>query len=185
VICRADIGYAITKLAAYSDRPACCHYQAVKCLFRYLRQTKTWGLVYWHRTGRTDLKPGDEKLKPQEKDLPPFPYPDDPYALGGPVDAAHANDVRTRQSTTGLALCIGGTAVAYQSKKQGTVATSSTEAEFIAAVHAAKIVKYMRWILLELGYQQTGSTTLYEDNQEVILMANADKPTVHTRHIDI
>jgi hypothetical protein len=65
------------------------------------------------------------------------------------------------------------------------VATSSTKTEFIAAVHAAKIVKYMRWILLELGYQQTRPTTLYEDNQAAILMANADKPTVRTRHIDI
>ncbi len=37
--------------------------------------------------------------------------------------------------------------LAYKSKIQSTVSTSSTEAEFLAAVHAAKIAKYLRSIL--------------------------------------
>ena len=40
VIFRPDIGYAITKLAGASNRPAACHYQAVKRIFKYLCHTK-------------------------------------------------------------------------------------------------------------------------------------------------
>jgi hypothetical protein len=78
-----------------------------------------------------------------------------------------------------------GGPIAYKSKVQSTVSTSSTEAEFIAAVQAAKIAKYLRSILHELGYSQSGPTILYEDNQAAILMINASRPTPRARHIDI
>ena len=45
VICRMDIRYSISNLAKHTDAPAECHYLAVKRIFRYLRQTLTWGLV--------------------------------------------------------------------------------------------------------------------------------------------
>jgi hypothetical protein len=59
----------------------------------------------------------------------------------------------------------GGGPLAHKSKIHSTVSTSSTEAEFLAAVHAAKIAKYLRLILLDLGYPQLGPTTLFEDKQ--------------------
>jgi hypothetical protein len=68
---------------------------------------------------------------------------------------------------------------------QSTTSTSSTEAEFIAAVQAAKTAKYLRSILSELDYGQPGPTVLYEDNQAAILMINASRPTPRSRHIDI
>ena len=79
----------------------------------------------------------------------------------------------------------GGTVMAYQAKKQSTLAKRSTETEFITVVHAVDIAKYIRWILLELGYRQVSPRIIYEGNQAVILMANVDKPTVRNRHIDI
>jgi hypothetical protein len=91
----------------------------------------------------------------------------------------------TRRSITGLAFMLCGGPIAYKSKVQPTVSTSSTEAEFIAAVQAAKIAKYLRSILQELGYGQPGPTVLYEDNQAAILMINASRPTPRSRHIDI
>jgi hypothetical protein len=106
--------------------------------------------------------------------------------LAGYVDAAHAMDLVTRRSITGLVFMFGGgPLVSYKSKIQPTVATSSTEAEFIAAVHAAKIAKYLRSILAEIGYPQDEPTTLYEDNAAAILMINASRPTPRSRHIDI
>ncbi len=60
-----------------------------------------------------------------------------------------------------------------------------TEAEFVAAVQAAKIAKYLRSLLLELDYEKPGSTVLYEDNLAAILMINASRPTPRSRHIDI
>ena len=91
----------------------------------------------------------------------------------------------TLRSITGLVFMFCGGPLAYKSKIQSTVSTSSTEAEFLAAVHAAKIAKYLRSILSELGYPQIGPTTLFEDNAAAILMVNASRPTPRARHIDI
>ena len=117
--------------------------------------------------------------------LPPFP--DIPFALQllGFVDAAHANDLRNRRSTTGYAFLLSGGVVAYRSKTQTVTATSSTEAEFIAAVAAAKSAKYLRSILFDLGYIQETPTPIYVDNISAIQIINARRPTERSRHIDI
>jgi hypothetical protein len=58
------------------------------------------------------------------------------------------------------AACLGSKGCwAWPSNRaQSMVSTSSTEAEFIAAVQAVKIAKYLRSILLELVYVQPGPT---------------------------
>ena len=185
IICIPDIVYTVIKLASFSNRPAACHYRAFKRVFRYIRQTKDWRLVYWRRNDRMDLSPGNETLKEVDELLPPFLYPSDPFELGGIVDASHVNDLKTSRSTTWLCMIFDRIAVMWQAKKQRTVAESSTEAEFIEVVHVAKIVKYIRYILLELWYRQASSTIVYEDSPAAILMANTDKHTIRTHHIDI
>ena len=100
-------------------------------------------------------------------------------------DASHANDLRNRKSTTGYVFVLGGAAVAYKSKTQTVTATSSTEAEFIAAVLAAKTAKYLRAVLSDLGFRQQEPTVLYEDNASAIKIVNARHTTDRSRHIDI
>jgi len=107
------------------------------------------------------------------------------HELVGYVDVAYGTDISTRKSVTGVVLCFAGAAVAFKSKLQATVSTSSTEAELIAAVDAAKMVKYLRSILIELGFPPAGPTTLFEDNQAAIEMINHNKPTARSRHVDI
>ena len=53
--------------------------------------------------------------------------------LFGFVDAAHANSLTKRRSTTGIVFTFCGGAIVYKSKTQSLTATSSTEDEFIAA----------------------------------------------------
>jgi hypothetical protein len=120
-----------------------------------------------------------------DSDLPPFPPLSSALHLTGYVDAAHANDLRNRRSTTGYGFVLNGGAIAYRSKTQSVTATSSTEAEFIAAVSAAKTAKYLRAVLLELGYAQTAPTPIYIDNISAIQIINARRPTERSRHIDI
>ena len=108
-----------------------------------------------------------------------------PMQLAIYVDAAHATDLTTRRSISGMVATLNGTAIAYNAKRQPTVATSSTEAEFIAAVSAGKMCKFIRHILDEVGYPQHEPTAIYEDNAVAILMANAGKPTKRYRNIDI
>ena len=79
---------------------------------------------------------------------------------------------------------MAGGVVYYKTRFQPTVALSSTEAEFIAACDAAKTILYVRSILEDVGIEQNKATTLFEDNQGALLMANAGQPTKRTRHMD-
>ncbi|KAI2501346.1 retrotransposon [Fragilaria crotonensis] len=185
VVARIDIGFAVTLLARFSDHPNKIHFDSLRRLARYLRMTKDWGLLYWRPTPILSLPMGTFVALTSDPDLPSFPQPLLPTTLAGYVDAAHATDLTTRRSITGLVFMLCGGPIAYKSKVQSTVSTSSTEAEFIAAVHAAKIAKYLRSILHELDYTQSGPTVLYEDNEAAILMINASRPTPRARHIDI
>jgi hypothetical protein len=97
--------------------------------------------------------------------------------LTGYVDAAHATNLKTRRSVSGYVFTLAGGAVAFKSKLQATVATSSTKAEFLAAVSAAKVAKYLRSVLHELGFGQGKPTPLYVDNQAATAMVNEREPT--------
>jgi hypothetical protein len=49
VPCRLDIGYAMGELSKFSTRASPFHYNALKRIYRYLRQTKSDGIVYWRK----------------------------------------------------------------------------------------------------------------------------------------
>lgn len=85
--------------------------------------------------------------------------------------------------TTGYALCLAGSTIVYRSKTQTVTALSSTEAEFYAAVAAAKVVRYIRAVLHDLGYTQHTPTSIYEDNKSAISIINSRTPTERSRHV--
>ena len=105
--------------------------------------------------------------------------------LSALVDAAHTTDLKTQSSVTGLVILFAGAPIAYKSGLQLTVSTSSTEAEFIAAMACAKLVKYFQTILDELGWPQTDPTIIQVDNQAAINMVNKKRPTLHSCPIDV
>ena len=70
-------------------------------------------------------------------DLPAFPHSCDLRAY---VDAAHATELKTRRSVTGLFINLGMGAIAYKCKLQPTVATSSTKAEFLVVLAAKNVL---------------------------------------------
>ena len=63
------------------------------------------------------------------------------------TDAAFGNNLTQEQSTTGIVFTYYDGAIIYCSKTQILTAGSSTEAEFIAAVTAAKFTWYLRRVL--------------------------------------
>lgn len=185
ITCRPDIGYAVVVLSKFSTAPSDYHYRSLKGVARYLRRTKHWGIRFRRRTSDGSLPPGMPYNLLMDENLPDFPAVLSPLQLTGYVDAAHANDLRDRRSTTGYGFTLNGGAVSYRSKTQSVTATSSTEAEFIAAVSAAKSAKYLRAILGELGFPQSFPTPIYIDNISAIQIINARRPTERSRHIDI
>ena len=184
VTCRPDIGYAVTTLSKFSTCPAPLHFAYLKQVTKYLRRTINWGIVYKKPSSDPGLPESTHDVVPVPDNLPVFPTvnPDELICF---ADAAHANDLRKRCSTTGYVFLYAGGAVLYRSKTQSLTATSSTEAEFIAAVTAAKQGRYLRAILRELGFAQSSPTLLYEDNMSAINMVNNSVPTDRSRHIDI
>jgi len=60
------------------------------------------------------------------------------------ADADWASDINDWKSTFGYVFVLVGDAISWSSKKQGSIALSSTEAEYIAAAHAAKEAIWLR-----------------------------------------
>jgi hypothetical protein len=74
----------------------------------------------------------------------------------------------------------------YRSKTQTLTAGSSTESEFIAAVTAAKLARYLRSVLKQLGFLQTKPTVIFIDNVSALKIINDNtSPTDRTRHMDL
>ena len=67
------------------------------------------------------------------------------------TDADYAGDADSRKSTSGYLMTYAGGAVSWQSRLQKCVSLSTTDAEYIAAVEAAKEVLWMKNFLQELG----------------------------------
>jgi hypothetical protein len=188
VTSRVDIGLAINVLSKFSTAPSRIHYLSLKRIAKYLRRTADWGLLYWRPVANMTLPHVPIESIPvtlYPADLPNYPDHATSHELFAVVDASHANDLRNKRSTTGYAFLMAGAAISYRVKTQPIVATSSTEAEFFAAVHAGKVCRYIRSILRELGFPPHGPTIIYEDNQSTINIINNGKPTERTRHVDI
>jgi len=184
IIVHVSIGNAIQFLSRFSSSPHSDHYLALKTVCRYLRRHKSEGLIYW-RTKPVEVLPKVPfEILHADPVLPGFPK----YELTDLVafaDAAYATDIKTRRSVSGYVIVYAGAAVAYKAKMQPTVATSSTEAEFIAAVYTAKAVKHLHSVLSDLGLLPLKPSIIYEDNKAAIDMINDSKPTTRSRHIDV
>jgi hypothetical protein len=155
-----DLAYMVAALGQHSASPSTEHQHALDCTFRYLRATSDKHLVFQRGT------PGS-------------------LMLHGFIDADWASDVNDCKSMSGFIFMLGGTAVSWSSKKQTSVALSSTEAEYIAAAHTTKEVIWLRRLLTDLGLDLDSPTTLHVDNQSAIAIAH--NPEFHDRakHIEI
>ena len=95
-----------------------------------------------------------------------------------------ATDMDDSKSISGFANIFGGAAVSWGSRKQPTVALSSSEAEFIAATESVKDVKFLRMLLEELGFPQDKPTKVLEDNNGCIFMSKNQGQHKKAKHIN-
>ena len=80
---------------------------------------------------------------------------------------------------------MNGGPVSWKSKLQTTVALSTTEAEYVAAVEGGKEIKWMRNLLYELGYSVSGSSPLMLDNQSAIAVSKNPEHHGRMKHLDL
>lgn len=115
VVTRPDLAYTVATLSRFLDSPTNKHWNAGKRALRYLAGTTDLGITY----GR-----------------------DKSNELVAYSDADWANCVSTRKSVSGVVLLLNGGPVVWFSRKQGVVATSTTDAEYVAA-HERRKGDYM------------------------------------------
>ena len=108
----------------------------------------------------------------------------------GYSDADWAGDKDTRKSVSGNAFLYGNGAISWSSRRQRCVATSTTEAEYIACSNAGKQAKWLRGLLedlalLELGCHPARPTLILGDNTGSLVLAKDPKSHNRAKYIDI
>lgn len=157
VATRADLAFAVSIVSQFMSKSGPLHWAAIKRILRYLKGTL------------------DMKLCLGGKDI----------SLKGYCDADWGGDLETRRSTTGYVFFIGKGAISWNSKRQPTVALSTTEAEYMATTQAAKEAIWLRQLMTDIGCVQEKTMTIMSDNQGSIALAKNPKHHSRTKHIDV
>jgi hypothetical protein len=155
---RPDIMHDVGMVGRYQAAPKQSHLQAIKRIFRYLKETMTYGMWY-----------------PRNQNLQLTSYSDEDWE----------NCVDERKSTSGGAFFLGDSLVAWLSKKQGSISLSTTEAEYIAAATCCTQVLWMIQTLADLEVKYTAPIPIHCDNTSAISVSK--NPIFHskTKHIPI
>jgi hypothetical protein len=162
---RPDISHAVGILSRFMAYPTTAHWDAAKHVLRYLKGTSALGLRFHGHASTGNQGVCDWEIF---------------------SDADFAADVDKRKSTTGAVMMMQGAAVAWISKLQSIVATSTAEAEFIAAAMASKQGLWVRKLLGEI-YGKVSPLMLRVDNQPaiVLLTEHTAGQSGRTKHIDV
>lgn len=114
-----------------------------------------------------------------------FVYKQDGRPITGFVDADWGNCVEDRRSYTGFLFLLSGAPISWDSRKQRTVALSTTEAEYMAMSECGKESIYLQQFIRELGFDELANLTIYCDNRSALKLS--ENHTYHSRskHIDI
>jgi hypothetical protein len=164
VLTRPDIALTIGKLSQCLKAPVERNNQGVKELLRYVGGTIDQRIRY----GPTD----------NHRNLTVY------------SDADWAGDKSDRKSTSGCVAMLYGGPVLWTSRKQTSVATSSTESEYIAMAMCVKQAVWLGQILRDMGYsdyvgKHPETVSMKGDNQGALALV--ENPYLHERskHIDI
>ena len=139
--------------------PSRSQWNAVKHVFRYLVGTKDLGILFG---------------------------PNDGSGIVSYTDANFAGCVDSKKLTTGYYFKFGNGAISWKSKLQECTATSTTEAEYVAASDAAKEALWLGRLACTFRQVEfTSAPVIYSDSQGVVTLSK--KPVQHnaSKHIDV
>jgi hypothetical protein len=152
---RPDISFAVGKLTRHMQNPRLIDYVDVKRVLDYLKGTADQGITY--------RKGGGELL--------------------GFTDSDYGTDCTNGKSVTGMVFMLNGGPVCWKSKQQDTVATSTMEAELIAATVVAKEAMWLRKLMPELGVHLQGPILVKGDNQGALNLIKHPVLSTKSKHI--
>ncbi|XP_051146374.1 uncharacterized mitochondrial protein AtMg00810-like [Andrographis paniculata] len=147
---RPDIMFVTSLLTQLMQKPSQINFGAAKRVLCYIQGTMDFGLSY--------KKSIDVKF---------IAYCDSDF--GGSLDDS--------KSALGYCFRMGSAVFTWISKKQQSVAQSSSEVEYLSATLATSQAIWLRRVMGDLRHEQQEGTMLYCDNKSAIFMAK--NPTHH------
>jgi hypothetical protein len=153
---RPDVAYAVGYLGQHSHRATEEHWELAMSTLRYLKGTKSFNFkIGGKRNNQISV------------------YTDSNWAS---TDSA--------RSVYGFAIFVGENLVSLKSKKDTTVATSSTTAELRAMYHGVQESLWIKSLLEEMGLGEEikGPITVHQDNQSTIKVISNERITTRVRH---
>ncbi|CAI7927925.1 unnamed protein product [Closterium sp. NIES-54] len=155
---RPDLAYPLSILARYvapgRHRPE--HMAAAKRVLRYLCSTSGMGLVLGGRR---------------------------PVVLTGHADASWVDDQATQRSSQGYTFSLGSGSVSWRSTRSSSILSSSCEAEIYAGAMAAQELRWLTYLLTDLGEQPRSPPILYVDNKAMLALCRQHRLEHRTKHI--
>ncbi|CAI7906419.1 unnamed protein product [Closterium sp. NIES-54] len=155
---RPNLAYPLSLLARYvaPGRHQKVHWDAAKRVLRYLCSTSGMGLVLGGRG---------------------------PVVLSGHADASWVDDSATQRSLQGYTFSLGSGSVSWRSTRSSSVLSSSCEAEIYAGAMAAQELRWLTYLLTDLGEQPRSPPVLYVDNKAMIALCQEHILEHRTKHI--
>ncbi|CAI7899373.1 unnamed protein product [Closterium sp. NIES-53] len=155
---RPDLAYPLSLLARYvaPGRHRKVHWDAAKRVLRYLCSTSGMGLVLGGRAR---------------------------VVLTGHTDASWVDDLATQRSSQGYTFSLGSGSVSWRSTHSSSVLSSSCEAEIYAGAMAAQELRWLTYLLTDLGEAPRSPPVLYIDNKAMLASCQEHRLEHRTKHI--
>ncbi|CAI7923575.1 unnamed protein product [Closterium sp. NIES-54] len=106
-----------------------------------------------------------------------------PVVLTGHVDASWVDDQATQRSSQGYTFSLGSGSVSWRSTRSSSVLGSSCEAEIYAGAMAAQELRWLTYLLADLGELPRSPPVLYVDNEAMLFLCREHRLEHRTKHI--
>ncbi|CAI7798149.1 unnamed protein product [Closterium sp. NIES-54] len=108
-----------------------------------------------------------------------------PVVLTGHADASWADDQAAQRSSQGYTFSLGSGFVSWRSTRSSSVLGSSCEAEIYAGAMASQELRWLTYLLTDLGEPPRSPPVLYVDNKAMLALCREHRLEHRTKHIDL
>ncbi|CAI7804546.1 unnamed protein product [Closterium sp. NIES-53] len=103
--------------------------------------------------------------------------------LTGHADASWVDDLATQRSSQGYTFSLGSGFVSWWSTSSSSVLSSSCEAEIYSGAMAAQELRWLTYLLIDLGEAPRSPLVLYVDNKAMLALCQEHRLEHRTKHI--
>ncbi|CAI7793187.1 unnamed protein product [Closterium sp. NIES-54] len=106
-----------------------------------------------------------------------------PVVLTGHADASWVDDLATQRSSQGYTFSLGSGSLSWRSTRSSSVLSSSCEAEIYSGTMAAQELRWLTYLLTDLGEPPRSPPVLYVDNKAMLALCWKHRLEHRTKHI--